>query len=355
MTKFQLNPDRYETSIAGWSFALADALESYSIDAQQVFHDAGIDLATVSSPADRLPVSKVQQVWQYAEENTDDYFGVRVAEFLTPASLHALGFALYNSSTLKDYFERYIRYRCVLSHMHFCELIEEDNCYRFSLVDERTVKSEITQDAAVGFFLRMARIVYDPDFSPRAIHLTRQLRPDSDPFSDFPGMKTVSGCDSYAVLLDKEIVNQRLRFANPELAKQLDLLVERYISEMGLISEYMLRVRTEIARLLELGSVSVEDVSAALNITVRTLQRRLADENSSYNVLLDEARNRMALELARDRRICATEAGFKLGFNDSGSFGRSFKRWTGRSFTQYRADALQKKSAQGSPSPERHE
>lgn len=345
MQRRELKPDRYDTSIAGWSFALADALDSYDIDARGVFADAGIDLGAINSPAERLPVSKVQQVWRYAGQHTDEHFGPRVAGFLTPASLQALGFALYSSSTLKDYFERYIRYRCVLSHMHFCELVEEADCYRFCLVDERKLKSEITNDAATAFFLRMARTLCGEGFAPLAVHLTRQLPVGSNPFADFPDTHVVPGSDDYEVLLDKEWMQRPLRFANPELARQLDALVERYIAEKGLISEYMLRVRNEISRLLAEGSVGVEPVAARLNVTVRTLQRRLSDENCSYNTLLDEARHNLALALVIEEGVNATEIAFRLGFNDSGSFGRSFRRWTGQSFTRYRREIGSKKGA----------
>jgi AraC-like DNA-binding protein len=334
--KTMLQPDLYNTSIAGWSFALFDALNSYGIDASQVFGDVGIDLNAVSSPAARLPVDSVQQVWRYADENTDDYFGVHVSEFLTPASLHALGFALWSSSTLKDYFDRYIRYRCVLSHRHFCELIENEDSYTLSLVDERNIKSEITQDAALGFFLRMARRLSDPEFSPRAVHVTRSLGAGADRLQSFYNSDIYPESATYAVHLDKKEMEKALRFANPTLAAQQDTLVERYISEQGLISEYMLRVRTEIQSLLDSGSVSIESVAEKMAVTVRTLQRRLSDEKCSYNELLDEVRKQLALEYTRDAKISATEAAFKLGFNDSGSFGRSFKRWTGQSFTGYR-------------------
>ena len=340
MHRFDLEAAKYETSIASWSFALADALNSYGIDAAPLFLEAGIDLSSVTSPATRLPVASVQQVWRYAEQHTDAYFGSRVAQFLTPASLHALGFGLMCSTTLKDYFERYIRYRCVLSHMHFCELIQDEHGFRLSLVDEREVKSEVTQDAAICYFLRMARVLHSPGFAPSAIHVTRSMAPGENPFRDFEGTITEGGAGSYQVLLDNTVMDIKLRFANNVLAKQQDALVERYIAENGLISEYMLRVRTGISQLLDMGSVTIETVAANLNVTVRTLQRRLADESSSYHILLDEARKALALELIRDQQLTATEAAYRLGFNDSGSFGRSFKRWTGQTFTRYRAAFL---------------
>lgn len=332
-----LKPADYETSIAGWSFALAEALDSYDIDSLQVFNEAGIDLAAVESASARLPVSSVQQVWRYAENHTDDYFGIQVSKFLTPASLHALGFGLWCSSSLRDYFERYIRYRCVLSHMHFCELIEREDHYLLNLVDERAIKSEITQDAAVGFFLRMASALYGSKIAPRAVYVTRSLDKGAQRLREFYGREVRPNSDAYGIEFDKSLMEHPLRFANPALAAQQDMHVEHYIAEHGLISEYMLRVRTAIQELLHTGDFGIEQVASRLNVTVRTLQRRLSSENCAYNHLLEEVRTQKAVEYARDPAISASEIAFRLGFNDSGSFGRSFKRWTGQSFTDYRS------------------
>jgi len=127
-----------------------------------------------------------------------------------------------------------------------------------------------------------------------------------------------------------------MRSANPALAKQQDAIVERYIAEYGLISEYMLRVRNEIERGLGTGKASLEEVASRLHVTARTLQRRLADESSSYHQVLDHVRKTMAEQLVLDRGLSATEIAVRLGFADSGGFSRSFRRWTGSTFAAFR-------------------
>ncbi len=327
------------TSIAGWSFALARALEDYGIDALAVFRQAGIDLDQIPSAAARLPVSSVQQVWQYAAEHTDDYFGVVVSGFLDPASFHGLGFALWSSSTLKDFIERFIRYRCVLSHMFFCDLLEEDDCYRLTLVDERSIKSTNTKDAALSYVVRMARQLGDPEFAPLLVRTTVEKDAVSEKLQDFYAADIEYASPDHALLFSKEALEQPLRYGNPDLAAQQDAIVERYIAELGLISEYMMRVKTTIHSLLSSENVGIELVAESLNVTVRTLQRRLCAEQSSYNHLLDQVRHQLAMEYIKDPATNATEIAFKLGFTDSGSFGRSFKRWTNQSFSQFRSNA----------------
>ena len=330
---------QYNTSIAGWSFALARALDSYGIDSSRVFSDAGIQLAAVESPAQRLAVSSVQQVWRYAMDHTDGNFGITVASYLTPASFHALGYALWSSSTLKEAFERLIRYRCVISHMFFCELEQEEGGYRLALVDERSIKSEVTTDAFLGFLILLGRELDRGDFAPVSLRLARPSSRVSDQLRDFFATDIEFDAADYSLAFSAESLHRPLKHGNPELAGQLDTLVERYIGELGLISEYMLRVKTEIHRLLSIGGVSIEQVAETLNVTVRTLQRRLSAEQGSYNKLLDQVRFRLSIEYLRNPGANATEIAFKLGFNDSGSFSRSFKRWTGKSVSDYRDEA----------------
>ena len=326
----------YNTSIAGWSFALARALDSYGIDSGKVFEDAGIELSAVISPDARLPVSNVQKVWRHAAENTDDNFGFVVSGFLTPASFQALGYGLWSSSTVKECIERFIRYRCVLSHMVFFELLEEDDRYRLTVVDERSVKSEITNDAGLSYLVRVARHIDEPGFSPLSVRVLRDEKDSCEKLRDFYLADVEYSSSDCALLFSKNALEKPLRHGNPALAAQQDAIVERYIAELGLISEYMMRVRSEIHRLLSSESVTIEQVASSLNVTVRTLQRRLSAEQSSYNQLLDQVRHQLAMEYIKDPAANATQIAFKLGFSDSGSFGRSFKRWTNQSFSEYR-------------------
>lgn len=326
----------YSTSIASWSFALAKGLEVYGIDSASTFIKAGIDLSIIQSPYSRVPVSCVQKVWRYGYENTDENFGVVVSQFLNPSSFHALGFGIYASSTLKEMIERLIRYRCVISHMFFAELLEDDDFYRLSTIDERKLKTNVTHDTLFCYLVRIARQLISPDFKPVKVSLSRTPLNSFNQLASFFAAPIEFSANGTEMLFTRNQMETPLKSGNKWLAAKQDQLVEQYISELGLISEYMLQVKTEIIRLLALGEVTINRVAENLHITVRTLQRRLADENSSYHDLLDKIRYELALDYMNASQVSATQIAFKLGFNDSGSFTRTFKRWTGQSFSEYR-------------------
>ena len=77
-------------------------------------------------------------------------------------------------------------------------------------------------------------------------------------------------------------------------------------------------------------------ISNMVGMTGRTMQRRLKEEGSSYRELLNELRHEMATELLRNSQLSLGEIGHRLGFQESRSFHRCFKTWTGETPGHYR-------------------
>lgn len=77
------------------------------------------------------------------------------------------------------------------------------------------------------------------------------------------------------------------------------------------------------------GDPTTEAIAAALQMSARTLQRRLDDEGTRFSEILDVVRERIARRLVLDRELPLGEVGFRAGFSDVATFSRAFKRWTG--------------------------
>ena len=85
------------------------------------------------------------------------------------------------------------------------------------------------------------------------------------------------------------------------------------------------------------GCVSQEHVARALGISSRTLRRRLADEDQSFQSILDECRMQFAtLEFRTRRRLSLSDMALKLGYSEHSTFSRAFSRWSGMAPQEYR-------------------
>lgn len=96
------------------------------------------------------------------------------------------------------------------------------------------------------------------------------------------------------------------------------------------------RVRGALVDLMPAGRTGAEDVAQALGISRCTLQRRLREEGTSYQAVLDATRRDMAIRYLTKTTLRADEIANVLACRDANSFSRSFRRWTGQAPVAFR-------------------
>ena len=112
-------------------------------------------------------------------------------------------------------------------------------------------------------------------------------------------------------------------------------------------------VSHQVRRLLVAGLAGTEprreQVAATLNLSDRTLQRRLLAEHTSFQQLQDDTRRELAQQYLCQPRSSVKQVADRLGFEDQSNFFRACKRWFGESPARYRARfALPEQAALGS-------
>jgi AraC-like DNA-binding protein len=95
-------------------------------------------------------------------------------------------------------------------------------------------------------------------------------------------------------------------------------------------------VRNVIEDLLPSGRANLAHTADALQMSTRTLQRRLAERGLDYSSLVEQVRFARAREMIC-QRVKISEVAVRVGYGDSGSFTRAFERWSGVSPMKYRA------------------
>jgi AraC-like DNA-binding protein len=93
------------------------------------------------------------------------------------------------------------------------------------------------------------------------------------------------------------------------------------------------------------GEVSQDQVAPSLNMSARSLQRRLKSLGTTFRRLLDETRRELAESYIDDVETDLTEIAFLLGFSEHSAFSRAFKRWTGSAPSELRRKRTQSQSS----------
>ena len=96
------------------------------------------------------------------------------------------------------------------------------------------------------------------------------------------------------------------------------------------------RIRAILGGDLREEMPSFEALTGLLNMSARTLRRRLEREGTSYQRIKDNARRDVAISLLSRQGMTVSEVAEQVGFSDPSAFHRSFKKWTGQSPGSYR-------------------
>lgn len=112
------------------------------------------------------------------------------------------------------------------------------------------------------------------------------------------------------------------------------------LSELDTDTPMTQRIKSLLLVMLPGGQSAIEDAASRLAMSKRTLQRRLRQESSSYQEILNTARKELAQHYLARSTISQGEIGFLLGYQDSNSFLRAFRGWTGATPGEYRSAHL---------------
>jgi AraC-like DNA-binding protein len=101
-------------------------------------------------------------------------------------------------------------------------------------------------------------------------------------------------------------------------------------------SDIVNQVYKKLMNFLPKRSVSEEIIARELNLSLRSLQRKLREQGTCYDSLFQSVRRELAMQLIADAQLSVAEIAQFLGFSSSSNFGRAFKRWTGQTPAEYR-------------------
>jgi AraC-like DNA-binding protein len=135
--------------------------------------------------------------------------------------------------------------------------------------------------------------------------------------------------DRNAVIVDAALLERPLSAADGRSRRMLSAMLDR--RRMAAPQATMMRVESAVRALLPFSSCTVDEIAAALALSVRTLQRQLSAAGTSFQQVRDRVRADLAVKYLRQSGLSLAEISEILGYSEPSAFTRSFRRWHGSS------------------------
>jgi AraC-like DNA-binding protein len=340
--------DQHPSTLSTLILPIAQALRLKGVDPMDLMERAGIDPAIVINPDRRISVQQMQVLWRLAGEATEDEaFGLLAAEQLQPATLQGLGLAVLASDSIYDALKRLVRFARVFNTGLVLELSEREQYVDLELFTEDDYAGEqldwLAYDFGVGLIVVLCRLTLGEYFSPIEVECRRPEPEDPDRFAALLGSRMRFGAERNHLTFVLSDILEPLATGNAELARVNDEQAETYLASFVAVSAAR-QVVSHIVEHLPDGPPNQKQIASAMNVSNRTLQRKLRDEGTSFIDLLQDARLNLAKKYLSQPQRSIVEIAYLLGFSEPSTFSRAFKRWTGSAPAEFRA-GIEKQSA----------
>lgn len=144
--------------------------------------------------------------------------------------------------------------------------------------------------------------------------------------------------DRNALRMNESIVEHKIGLLPGYVFGVLVEHADSLLSELDTAQTMRGRVEALLMPILHTGEISMDAIATTIGVSRQTLYRDLKAENVTFEQVLDELRNKLALEYLRAKKVSVNETAYLVGFSDPASFSRAFKRWTGKSPRDYRGN-----------------
>jgi AraC-like DNA-binding protein len=166
-------------------------------------------------------------------------------------------------------------------------------------------------------------------------HDGQGLRQDYEAFFECP---VLFNAPCPEVIVDATILDEPMPLRDAETSAMCQQQCQMLLARMSKSSGFVDKVRQLIVARPGYFP-DIDYVAEKLNMTPRTLRRRLTAEDSGYQQILSEVRYQLALEYLATSKLPLEEISVLLGYSTPGNFTHAFKRWHGTSPRQYRQES----------------
>ncbi|WP_296257839.1 MULTISPECIES: AraC family transcriptional regulator [unclassified Pseudomonas] len=320
-----------KSGISGWVLAIARTLDVAGIPHEKIFQQVGMDPAGLSAGSNRYSQEMVSRLWRAAvRETADPYFGLKVASQIRPSTFSVVGYAMSCSATLGNALHRFARYAKLISNSATVTLTEGPGKLSLSFNFDTGGAPPIfhTVDTVMAGLVCFSSWIAGKQVVPHEVHF-RHERP-----ANMKAYTKILKCPIHFEQADDCIVFNSCDMTRPILSadEQLAALLDSMaVTQMAQLSErFSKKVRDCLVKQFSEGEISRRGTAELMHMTERTLLRRLKDENTTFQEVLDRLREELAYEYLRSSDVTVQTVSSMLGFSDASTFSRAFKRWTGR-------------------------
>jgi len=321
----------------GWP----ELLKKLDISVQDVLRHAQLPLDLLLRKTPAVTADEYYRFWYglaHVSKN-EPALALRLAKIISANTTAPAIIAFLSSSNLNIALKRMAHYKPITAPV--CMDIEQNDrqtILTFTGLPQNGSLPPLFVAFELVFWVQLARMAIREQVDPETVHVSLDL-PELEAYEAF--LETRIRRDEVNRVTFSAVDAQKpFLTVNHAMWAILEPAFDQRMEDLTQEASFRDRVRACLLEMLASGHYSVTYVASKLAMSNRTLQRRLREEGTTFQKVLDELREELARHYLATTDYTSSEISFLLGYEEPNSFFRAFHAWTGQTPEIVRANRL---------------
>lgn len=299
------------------------------LDTAACLRGTGIDEQALLTPTARVDYTGFSQLLTaILQAVNDDAIGVRLGRELAFSSYNALGYAAANEATLFDALRLLPKYESLVVSRARTEIIEHEKSVEVCWSMAGGEYLAVLEGLFFASWISLGRVLADADELTATVHFTHRPPASLALWRETFGPDLEFDCPTARFILDKRFLALPIASPDPFIQQVMTREAEQLAASIN-SGSLTARVSSWLAEQLPSGEPGQQALARHLNMSERTLRRRLLEEKTSYRELLDTVRKERATYYVKQTSLSVQEIAGLLGYRHPTAFNAAYKRWMG--------------------------
>ena len=306
----------------------------YGADVQRACAALGIDPQELNDSERLIPFKPAAEVWNVVlSETNHPLLGLHLGEKITPAILGLIGYLMQSSRNLLEAIMQFAKFNDLHSTMMRYNIVEARDFvevqYHPAALWVHQYPESVRQsiELAMSGMLTLFKTVSSKGVYPVKVELMYPPRSLPEYERVFRSTIVFNAGKDALTFKKSDFLSPIVSFDKSLFTRFADIL-ERKLASLSAEEKFADRVRQVILTEFKGNSPSVELIAAHLNMTSRSIQRRLKDERTCYREIAGRFKKELADVVLTDPKFSVSQVSTLLGYSDASALRKALKRWS---------------------------
>ena len=314
------------------------AIDNKKIQRSHLLNTLDLTEPELNQTQKSITSSDYENLFILAEKALNDLkIGFDFGREITPDRWGILGYIAFTSPTLEEALISQRKYQSLVGNIG-TPLIEQNQVdLILKWMPAYHCNYHVVEEIITGWTALASKLSLN-NIRPNAVYFTHSFKGNNEDikiYQAFFQCELFFEHDFNGIKINKSLLkNELITFdqqINQALCQQADNLLNNLVEQSPVES-----IKQFIINELPLGVPEIEDAAKQLQLSVRTLQRKLSDHQQTFSAMVDNIRQELAMSYLKNTNTKIIYIAQMLGFSEQSSFQRAFKRWTDQTPKQYR-------------------